>query len=113
MAHGTGTPSGIMSTYNDPENTRSAIGSGIETSACRGAGRHGSTHPALLGLTTASRSEEVHLSSPAFRFALIRRPVPLGAVNAWTAPETEDFGAISKALPLCVCTPGFIGEDLL
>jgi hypothetical protein len=61
----------------------------------------------------ACRSEEVHLSSPAFRFALIRRPVPLGAANAWTAPETEDFGAISKALPLCVCTPGFIGEDLL
>ncbi|QNE77341.1 MarR family transcriptional regulator [Streptomyces finlayi] len=37
----------------------------------------------------------------------------LGVLNAWTAQETEDYGALSTALCLCVCAAGLFGEDLL
>ncbi|WP_411150191.1 MarR family transcriptional regulator [Streptomyces sp. A30] len=34
-------------------------------------------------------------------------------MNAWTAQEREDYGALSTALCLCVCAAGLFGEDLL
>jgi hypothetical protein len=35
------------------------------------------------------------------------------AVNAWTAKETGNYGALSTALCFCVCVAGLFGEDLL
>jgi hypothetical protein len=34
-------------------------------------------------------------------------------MNAWTAQEREDYGALSTALCLCLCAAGLFGEDLL
>ncbi|MFF7408794.1 MULTISPECIES: winged helix-turn-helix transcriptional regulator [Streptomyces] len=37
----------------------------------------------------------------------------LGALNAWTAHQREDYGALFTALCLCVCAAGLFGEDLV
>ncbi|BBC30715.1 hypothetical protein SGFS_020090 [Streptomyces graminofaciens] len=112
VAHGTGTPSGIMSTYNDPENTRSATGRGIEGQPAKGwplcqyASRAAGSHdrvPLRGGPPVESR----------LPIRPHHTPCPARAANAWTAQETEDFGTLSMALPLCVCASGLIGEDLL
>ncbi len=34
-------------------------------------------------------------------------------MNAWAAQRTEDYGALSTALCLCVYAAGLFGEDLL
>ncbi|MER0483258.1 winged helix-turn-helix transcriptional regulator [Streptomyces sp. Edi2] len=36
----------------------------------------------------------------------------LGALNAWTAQQRDDYGALSTALCLCVSAAGLFGEDL-
>ncbi|WAU03983.1 hypothetical protein [Streptomyces nigrescens] len=37
----------------------------------------------------------------------------LGSLNAWTAQQRDDYGALSTALCLCVCVAGLFGEDLV
>ncbi|AWN30069.1 hypothetical protein DKG71_31385 [Streptomyces sp. NEAU-S7GS2] len=37
----------------------------------------------------------------------------LGALNAWTAQQRDDYGALSTAPCLCVCAAGLFGEDLV
>lgn len=110
----TGTSAETMSTYNVPENTRSAKGCGL----LAGAGRPASQHPAARAARSRGRAPdptEVHLSKPVIRSACFTAPVllALGAVNAWTAQRTEDYGSLSTALCLCVCAAGLFGEDLL
>ncbi|MFG2716876.1 MarR family transcriptional regulator [Streptomyces sp. NPDC048416] len=59
---------------------------------------------------------EVHLSNAAvIRSARFTAPalLALGAMNAWAAQQTEDYGSLSTALCLCVCAAGLFGEDLL
>ncbi|WP_343034447.1 winged helix-turn-helix domain-containing protein [Streptomyces sp. 769] len=53
--------------------------------------------------------------NPTLRSARFTAPtlLALGALNAWTAQEREDYGAFSTALCLCVCAAGLFGEDLL
>ncbi|UKY48155.1 hypothetical protein [Streptomyces inhibens] len=34
-------------------------------------------------------------------------------MNAWTAQQRDDYGALSTALCLCVCAAGLFGEDLV
>ncbi|AQY20220.1 hypothetical protein T261_00764 [Streptomyces lydicus] len=36
----------------------------------------------------------------------------LGALNARTAQQRDDYGALSTGLCLCVCAAGLIAEDL-
>lgn len=78
-------------------------------------GRHGIPYPVRLCLAAEARPKEVHLSNPALRSVRFTAPVllALGAVNAWTAQETEDYGALSAALCLCVWAAGLFGEDLV
>ncbi|MGD3111539.1 winged helix-turn-helix domain-containing protein [Streptomyces sp. YGL11-2] len=37
----------------------------------------------------------------------------LGALNAWTAQQRDDYGALSTALCLCVCAAGLFREDFV
>ncbi len=75
----------------------------------------GARTPVLLGLVAEARLKEAHLSNPALRSTRFTAPIllALGALNAWTAQETGDYGALSTALCLCVCAAGLFGEDLV
>lgn len=109
----TGTFFGTMSTYDVPENTRSAKVCRLNRSARQPALREPAIPPSTAP-PSARPPTEVHLSN-AFRSARFTAPVllVLGAMNAWTAHQTEDYGSLSTALCLCVCAAGLFGEDLL
>jgi hypothetical protein len=79
MAHGTGTLSGIMSTYNDPQNTRSATGRGIE----------GQPVEALTAV--AVRIPRCSVSRP--------RPAPRRSTCRVPPSDSPPSGALSRSAP--------------
>lgn len=75
--------------------------------------RPASQEPAARATRSRNRATdptEANLSKPAVRSAPYTAPIllVLGAMNAWTAQQTEDYGSLSTALCLCVFTPGYL-----